>query len=165
MPIRASRLWKELPLEKRLAAADAFWRDEDARDAGTRQAEAVVAIAKRLNFRAKSVLALPVARRAKQLAQIADLSDAVATRALIAYHFHAERPMMTAFLDALGIAHDNGLINVEEIDPVTSEKLSSAVAAIRASFPEDAVQLYLKTLVALDEDTWGKLDGLLAPAP
>ena len=34
----------------------------------------------------------------------------MAGRALILYHLAEQRPMMGAFLDALGIAHENGLI-------------------------------------------------------
>ena len=30
MPVRPSRLWKDMPPEKRLIAADAFWREEQA---------------------------------------------------------------------------------------------------------------------------------------
>ena len=103
-----------MPLEKRVIAADAFWREDDAPDIEVQRMEAVVAIARRLKFRPKSVMTQTVERRARQLAQIADVSDAVATRALIAYHFTAERPLMAAFLDAMGIPHDNGLIADEK---------------------------------------------------
>jgi hypothetical protein len=75
--------------------------------------EAIVAIARRLNFRQKSVLGMSAERRARALAQIADVSDALATRALVAYHFQYQRPLMAAFLDAIGVAHDNGLITAE----------------------------------------------------
>src|ERR1044072_3842950 len=105
MSVRASKMWKDMPVENRLVAADAFWRDEQS-DAAMQQIEAIMSIARRLNFRAKSVQALGIDKRAKHLAHIADVSDAVATRALIAYHFAAKRPLMGAFLDALGIAHE-----------------------------------------------------------
>jgi len=45
--------------------------------------------------------ALPIDRRTKLLAQMSDVSDAVATRALIAYHFTTRRDLMAAFLDLL----------------------------------------------------------------
>ena len=77
--------------------------------------EAIAAIARRMNFRTKSVQALPIDRKARQLAQLTDVSDAVATRALIAYHFSAQRPMMAAFLNALGVANDNGLITADDV--------------------------------------------------
>ena len=80
-----------MPLEKRVLAAEAFWRDDEP-DVEVQQMEAVVSLARRLNFRAKSIQTLPIERRARHLAQMAEVSDSVATRALIAYHFTNQRP-------------------------------------------------------------------------
>ena len=71
---------------------------------------------------------------------------------------------MAAFLDAVGIKHENGLIAEEEISPPDEAKLRTAVEAVRAAYPEDAVTLYLKTLAALDADTWAGLKGVLTPS-
>ena len=161
MSVRPSRIWKDLPVSTRVAAADAFWRDEEAEDIHVQHIEAIVAIAKRLNFRPKSVQVLPVDRRAKQLAQLSDVSDALATRALISYHFAAQRPLMGAFLDALGIAHENGLITAEGVPPPDQEALARAADKVRETFPADAVTLYMRTLLALDGDTWVNLEPLL----
>jgi len=156
--MRPSALWKELTPEKRLVAADAFWSDEHG---GEQQVEVIVAIARKLNFRPKSVPSLPQVRRAKLLAGMTDVSDAVASRALIAYHLAAERPMMAAFLDALGIDHDNGLISAEEVPAPEPAKLAEGVSALKAAFAPDNVRLYLHTLVLLDGDTWSGLEGLI----
>ena len=161
MPVPPSRLWKDMPPEKRLAAAAAFWRDEQGMD---QRLEAAALLARRLKFRMKSVQALPVERRARFLAQVGDVSDALAGRALVAYHFEAERPLMSAFLDALGIAHENGLIAADEIPVPDAPRLAEAVEKLKAAFPEEAVSLYLRTLVALDTDTWKGLDALLPGA-
>jgi hypothetical protein len=160
--MRPSRLWKELAPDTRLALAEAFWReDEDeASEAGVQHAEAVAAIARRLNFRMKSVQALPVDRKARQLAQIADVSDSVATRALISYHFLTQRPMMTTFLNALGVANDNGLITAENVAAPATDQLRAAVGQL-SDYPKDAVSLYLRTLSAVDEDTWKNLEPLI----
>ena len=56
-----------MPLENRLLAADAFWRD-DQTEAEMQHMEAIVSIAQRLNFRPKSVQALSIDKRAKHLA-------------------------------------------------------------------------------------------------
>ncbi len=146
--------------EQRLAAADAFWREDQA-DIQVQHADAILSIAKRLNFRAKSVQALPVERRARFLAQLPDVSDAVATRALISYHFKAKRDVMAAFLDALGIAHENGLIGDESVTPPTRDQLVAAIAKLRSLFPVADADLYLRTLVTLDGDTWAELDAAL----
>jgi len=155
VPVRPSKLWKDLPVERRIPLADAFWRDDQGVD---QQIEAIVTLARRLKFRTKSVQALPIERRAKHLAQMSDVSDGVATRALIAYHFQAARPMMAAFLDAAGIAHEDGLITADEMAPPDPPVLAQAVEKIRAEFPADAVDLYLDTLVAIDPDTWAGLE-------
>jgi len=146
-----------MPPEKRLAAANAFWSDEHGHE---QQVEVIVTLARKLNFRPKSVPALPLERRAKLLAGM-DVSDAVASRALIAYHLAAERPMMGAFLDALNIEHDNGLITAEEVPAPDKAKLEAGVRTLKSTFPEDAVRLYLHTLVLLDGDTWSDLSGML----
>jgi hypothetical protein len=162
MPDRPSRLWKELPIEKRVQAAEAFWRDAESPDIEAQHAEAVSAIAQRLKFRTRTVLGLPVERRARQLAQMADVSDAIATRALIAFHFAARRSLMATFLDALGIEHDNGLITVDDVPPPDESRLAAAVDALRQSHPAEDVEIYLRTLAALDGDTWANLRGVLA---
>jgi hypothetical protein len=156
-PVRPSALWKKMPLEKRLLAAEAFWQDEHGLE---QQLEAVVAIARKLKFRPKSVQQQPLERRAKQLAHMADVSETIATRALIAYHLTSERPMMGAFLDALGIAHENGLITSEEVPTPSADRIAGAATTLAGKFPADAVALYLNTLLTQDPDTWGALDGL-----
>lgn len=154
---RPSRIWKDLPPDTRQAAAEAFWRDASTDEAAYQQAEVIMAIAKRLNFRPKSAQALPEDRRAKLLAQMGDVSDAVATRALIAYHFESQRPLMSAFLDALGLPHENGLITAESVTPPDRGAIDKATAALGPDFPADAVRLYFRTLRALDGDTWAHL--------
>jgi hypothetical protein len=157
--IRPSKLWKDLAADKRLAVADAFWRDNStAGGVDPQKLEAIVAIARRLNFRPKSVQALAVERRARHLAQMSDVSDLLATRALIAYHLTAQRPMMAKFLDAVGLAHEDGVITAEEVPPPEPGRLAAGVQALRAAFPADAVALYLNTLVAIDGETWGGID-------
>ena len=56
---RPSQLWKPLSTERKLQAAEAFWRDGEA---SLEHAEAIALLTQRLKFRAKSVVALPVER-------------------------------------------------------------------------------------------------------
>ena len=42
------------------------------------------------------------------------------------------------------------------------DALAEAVDKTRAAFPREAVDLYLRTLLVLDGDTWSGLDGLLS---
>jgi hypothetical protein len=149
--------------EQRKRAAEAFWRDSESPDIQVQQMEVVGTLARRLNFRTKSILSLPVERKARHLAQLNDVSDAVAMRALVAYHFADQRPLMSAFLDALGLAHENGLITAEEVPPPTLAQIQSALDAVRGtgSFPSEDVAFYLRTLVSLDSETWANVDAVL----
>lgn len=150
-----------MPVDKRVLAAEAFWLDRDSPEIGIQQMEAVAALASRLKFRTRSVQALPVERRAHHLARMSDVGDTVATRALIAYHFNHQRALMGAFLDALGIPHDDGLITEDEVTPPDAARLATAVTAVKASFDATDVDLYLRTLSVLDGGTWANLPAVL----
>ena len=152
-----------MPAEKRQRAAEAFWRDRDSPEIQVQHMEVAATLARRLNFRVKSILSLPVERKAKHLTQLPDVTDAVAMRALVAYHFAEQRPLMGAFLDGLGLAHDNGLITAEEVAPPAAEALRKALAAVRQAgiFAEGDVRFYLKTLASLDTETWSNVDSVL----
>src|SRR6478609_6968595 len=151
---RPSRLWKKMSPERRLTAAQLFWSDEQSTE---QQIEAVGALASHMKFRPKSVIGLPLEKKAKYLATLPAVSDTVAARALVNYHLERQRPMMGAFLDALGIAHENGLISEENVTKPDPEKLRTAAAELAAKYPQDDVSLYLRTLVSQDPDTWGSL--------
>jgi hypothetical protein len=140
--------------------ADAFWRDERSQEIHAPRVEAIVAIARRLNFRGKSVQALPVEKRARYLAQM-DVSDVIATHALIAYHFREQRALMGAFLDAVGIPHEDGLITAEQVDPPDRARLVSAIETVRRTYPVADLETYLRTLAVVDSDTWRELEPLL----
>jgi hypothetical protein len=151
---RPSRIWKRLTPERRADAAQLFWSDEQSAE---QQVEACATIATHMKFRAKTVLNLPLEKKTAYLVRLPNVTDAVAARALVNYHLERQRPMMGAFLDALGIAHDNGLINDETIVKPESARLREAAAAVVDQFPADDVALYFCTLVSQDPDTWGEL--------
>lgn len=146
-----------MPAERRTAAAELFWSDEQSAE---QQVEACATIATQMKFRAKSVLSLPVDKKTKYLVGLPQVSDAVAARALVNYHLGLKRPMMGDFLDALGVAHEEGLIKDETVVKPDSEKLRAAVDQVAAKYPADDVALYFATLVSQDPDTWGELASL-----
>jgi hypothetical protein len=148
-----SRLWKRMTPDQRQRAARAFWEDSE----GTNdQIQAAMLIAQQKKFRPKTVVALDVDRKARHLASLAALPDTIAARALVVYHLAEQRPMMATFLDALGIAHDKGLIQEENAQPDAS-KIGPAAARIAEQYPADDVRLYLNTLLSQDPETWGTL--------
>ena len=151
----AGRLWKRMTFEQRQRAARAFWREDNI---AADQAQAIQLIAKHNKFRPKTVAGLDAEGKARYLANV-PVSDEIATRLLVLYHLAEQGPMMGAFLDALGIAHDNGLIRDTDVKPDPA-KLGPAVAAITARYPSEDVSLYLDTLLCHDPATWGALPGL-----
>ncbi len=142
--------------DHRLRVARAFWLDEEAADD---QIQAVMLISQRKKFRPKTVLSLDTDRKARHLASLASLPDAIAGRALIVYHLAEQRAMMGAFLDALGVKHQNGLIEEDALKP-EPEKFASAAAKIAQEYPSESVSLYLGTLLCQDPETWGGLAAL-----
>src|SRR6266446_8090227 len=70
-----SRLWKHMTLDQRTRAARAFWEDPEATDD---QVQAAFLIAQQKKFRPKTVIGLDVERKAKHLASIASLPEALA---------------------------------------------------------------------------------------
>lgn len=155
-PLTPVRLWKRMTPEQRLRAARAFWRDDDA---AADQVQAALLIAQHMKFRPKTVIGLDDDRRSRLLATLPGMTDALAARALVAYHLVEQRAMMGAFLDALGIAHENGLIQSDSVRP-PAERIAPAVAAIARTYPREDVSLYLNTLFWQDPETWGALSGL-----
>src|SRR5439155_11537332 len=149
-----SRMWRQMSAEQRRRAARAFWSDEEAADD---QIQAALLIAQQKKFRPKTVVGLDVDRKARHLASIAALPESLAARALVVYHLAEQRPMMGAFLDALGIAHEDGLIQDNTVAPDPA-KIEAAAAALAKQFPMADVSLYLNTLLCQDPETWGGLE-------
>jgi hypothetical protein len=149
-------------MERRLDAADLFWNDEQSAD---QQLEAVASIATHMKFRPKSVLTLAPEKRAKYLATLPTMSDTIAARALVNYHLERQRPMMGAFLDLLGIAHENGLINDETVPKPDAAKVKSAATELAATYTKEDAHLYFATLVSQDPETWEALVDVVEPAP
>jgi hypothetical protein len=158
---RPSRLWRRMPLERRVDAAGLFWDDEHSAD---QQLEAVSSIATHMKFRPRSVLALAPEKRAKYLAQLPNVTDAIAARALVNYHLERQRAMMAAFLDLLEIPHENGLINDENVAKPDPAKVKHAARELATRYPPEDVSLYLSTLVSQDPETWEALVDVAQPS-
>ena len=152
-----SQLWKHLSEERRLAAAEGLWRDEHA---VAEQGELLGTIAQRIKFRIKSVFAMSVEKKARHVVALPVVSEAVAARLLVVYHVAHQRPMMGRFLDALEIAHEDGMISDEDVAAPSQERLAAAAGTLASAFPAEDVSLYLSTLIWQDPETWGGLAGL-----
>ena len=143
-----------MPAGRRADAAELFWKDGQSAE---QQVEACASIATHMKFRPKTVLALPQDKKIQYLLRLPNVPDTVAARALVNYHLERQRPMMGTFLDALGITHENGLINDETVVKPDPQALRAAAAALAGQYPADDVALYFSTLVSQDPDIWGDL--------
>ncbi len=162
VPAGPGKLWKRISQERRIQASSAFWQDES--DSIEQQAEALLAIASHYRFRPKTVRTLPLEKKVRYLASLPGLPDSVAGRVLVAYHLAHQRPMLGAFLDALGVAHENGVLKAETLKAPDAERLKVAAAALRAAYSKEDVDLYFQTLLVQDAETWGGLADFIEPA-
>jgi hypothetical protein len=161
---RPSQLWKQLDPDRKRQAADAFWRDENA---ANEQAEAIGLIAQRIKFRLKSVITMPVEKKSQYVLAMPAVSEMLAARLLVAYHLAHQRPMMGAFLDALGIANDDGRIDSDttEVPAQDAAAVKKAADALAATYPVDEVATYFLTLLLQDASVWsGAIEWLKARA-
>ena len=150
-PPALSQLWKGLSEEEKLRAAEAFWREPEGIE---QQVEAMALLAQRLKARPRYIQGLPIEKRARHLAHYPGMPDVLAARLLVSYHLTHQRPMMAAFLDAIGLKHDNGLITEDAPEPISAEKIAVGAKALAAAYPPAAVKLYFSTLLAQDPVTW-----------
>jgi hypothetical protein len=153
----AVRLWKRLSREDRATAAAAFWKEPPQEALGL----ALGAIVKARKLRPQVARALGDEERARALAGVLDPGEPLAASLLVALHLGARRPLLVAFLDALGLPHEDGILT-EEADaapPPSAESLGRATASL-ASFPPNQVEVYYNTLWLQDPERWAGLQGM-----
>jgi len=151
----AVRLWKRLSPEDRLVAAAAFWKEPPTEALGL----ALGAIVKARRIRPQVARALPDDERARAIAGVHDPGESLAAALLVALHLGARRALLSAFLDALGLPHENGILR-EEADgapPPSKDSLERATKAL-GSFPKAEVETYFNTLYLQDPDRWAVLE-------
>lgn len=155
------RLWKALsPEERTLGIAAALADDEN----GWVKTTTRGAVASALRFRPQTVATWPRPKLVSEAARL-PLDDVQLLSAyLIDLHLGHRRPMMAAFLDALGIANENGRIDSEttEVGPQDAAKVRAAADAVAARFPADEVVTYFLTLMLQDAGVWAGLSEWLA---
>lgn len=161
--LRPSSLWRVLDAETRRLAGRAVyqrgWDDGDGRE------EADTAVAEAIRFRPVMLRRLPVEKRVDHLVRRVNPDDGLATTLLLALHLVHRRPVLCAFLDELGIAHEQGVIQEDEVEPPATERLAAAAGRLYEEFAPEQVDLYLATLVAMDDDVWAGLKSVLRNRP
>lgn len=153
----SAKIWKHLPDATRLLAAEAFWQEEDGLE---QQIEALSLLARHMKARPKFIAGLSTERRAKYLSTYPSMPEALAARLLVSYHLAHQRPLLRAFLDALGLPHENGLISEDQEQALPASRLGPAAATLDEQFAHADVTIYLATLLTQDPATWAALADL-----
>ena len=161
MPFEPSttRLWRTLSRDDRLEAARVFWNHPP-------EAAAVVAaqeIVKLLRVRPQAFHKVPLDQRARAVAGLAAPPELLAESLLLALHVETRRDLLGAFLDALGIAHEEGMLAEDADFPAPSEAAArAALDALRPRFAADAIRVYWNALWLQDRERWGALEAAAA---
>jgi hypothetical protein len=156
----ASRVWKHMSRENRLAAARSFFREPSQETIGL----ALSALVRMRKMRPQKARALPPDEQARTLAAVIDPGEPLASSLLVSLHLGERRAMLATFLDAAGLPHENGLLK-EEADAVTltEANVQAGLAALGAQHTAEEVRTYLNTLWLQDPERWALLEGLPEP--
>ncbi len=154
----AFEVWRLLDDELQRQAAVAVWENADRQ---TRQ-PLEMALAAQLKFRPKMVRHLAAEKVARRLVRLLkDLPETVAFQFLFHLHMAKRRELMGEFLDAVGLPHEDGVLDLpEDAGPPDAEKVAEAARALLEQHGREAL-VYLATLWISDADFWAGLEPVL----
>jgi hypothetical protein len=149
--------YRSLPAARRVALVQA---------AVTRHREARAKFAQRLvarggGFRLAAVLAWPTDRLAREVVRTAAEHAADELELLQLLYVDLEPGIQITFLDAAGVAHEQGVI-ADSLEPpfAGAEAVAAGVAAVRATHGDEG-ERYLRTLGRYAAHAWPDLTGLV----
>lgn len=149
------RIWNLMGPERRQAAGEAFWSSPEQK-ATQQRVEALLAA--RLKARPVFIKRLPQDRKAAYLSREMAANPFLWEAAMTAYHFAGHRSMLTDFLDAVGIKHEEGRYDTpKDMEPPSAEKLEAAATQLLDKYRKMDVMVYLGALVIQDESFWANL--------
>jgi hypothetical protein len=151
-------VWDLMTEDERRAAATALWDNAD------RESRAAIelTLAKDLKFRAQSVRKLSAERVVGRLLRLAEeVPENVLFQFLFHLHMAERRAIMGEFLDAVGLPHTDGVLELEDDSPSPETALvQKAATALVATHAHQAL-VYLGTLKVADDEFWAGVDGVL----
>ncbi len=151
----AQRLWKSLSPEERLAAATHFWTEPPADVVGA----ALGVLVKARHMRPQAARSLAPEAQARILATVFEPGETLAAALLVSLHLGHRRPLLAAFLDALGLPHQDGVLQQEETEPPPlREEEARKAASTLGGFPRPQVATYFNTLWLQDPERWRVLE-------
>lgn len=151
-------VWDMLTDDEKKEAASLLWKHAD-RDS---RAALEMTLAKELKFRARSIKKLPADRVVTRLVRMADdLPEAILFQYLLHLHLNGRSELLTEFLDAVELPHNNGVLDLGDDDQAPEEsKLVEAGKALLDKHGASAA-VYLATLKVADAQFWAGLDPVL----
>jgi hypothetical protein len=143
--------------EKKLAAA-ALWTNAD------RESRMVIemAVAKQMKFRPQSVRRLSAERVTPRLVRLAsELPETALFQYLFHLHMTDRRDLMVEYLDAVGLPHSEGVLDLpEDAGAPTEDQVVGPARDLVAERGHPAL-VYLATLAVADADFWASMLGVL----
>jgi hypothetical protein len=157
VPVSANRIWRQLPIEIRVAACQIVWAEAK----GTEKQLLCASLAKAKKLREVFVRKSPIERLVNWTAATLSLPDPILDDMLKKYLLHEHRAVIVRYLDLLCIPHSEGMIE-ESFDyaTLTSERVQEAARSLLASADRTGSELYMKYLV-LQGGPWAWIEEVL----
>ena len=157
MPLSATRIWRQLPIEIRISASKVFWAEP------TKEQKQFLfaALAKAKNVREISVRRAPLERLVNWTAATLTLPDQIANNLLQDYLLHDHLATIVRYLELLEIPHSEGIIEENfDLASLPKERVQDAARTLLASTDRPAAELYLKYLV-VQGGPWSVIEEVL----
>ena len=149
-----SSLYRALPAARRIALVQHAVTNFK----GTRAMYAQRLVAKGGGFRAATLITWSAERLAKEVVRLNAENATDELELLQLLYVDLEPAIQIAFLEATGVAHENGVIaESAELPYANAERVASAAAAVMAQYGDDGKH-YLRVLVRYNLAAWPGLD-------
>ncbi len=112
-------------------------------------------------FRAATLIGWPVEKLAREVVRLNAQTVDDEMDLLQALYVDVEPRIQSSFLDAAGVAHENGVI-AESLEPPYTDAASvaKAAASLRAQYGDDGLH-YLRTIARYNGAAWPGIEALL----
>ena len=109
-------------------------------------------VAKALRFRPQAIRKLPMTKRAAKARRLIEgpKNADLAYELFGTYLVKTKKELVTGFLDATGVKHDDGMIEDVDATPPAEDKIATAISELDGKFEPADVTLYLSLCV----DMW-----------
>lgn len=99
----------------------------------------------------------------RALARVA--ADPIAAEVLAGYFLECRKPLLVEWLDLLGLAHAEGVLEADAPPPPDDAKLREAAGKFLGADDDPDRRLLLRAFAAQEAIDWPALDALVAEAP